>query len=78
MNRIQSVAYPSAFLGDENILLCAPKGTGKTNVALLTVLRTISQFRNETTDRIELDSFKVVYIGPMKALVKEIVGNFSN
>jgi len=34
-----------AFMTDENVLLCAPTGAGKTNVALLTILRLMSQFR---------------------------------
>jgi replicative superfamily II helicase len=31
--------YESALNGDDNLLLCAPTGAGKTNVALLTILR---------------------------------------
>jgi pre-mRNA-splicing helicase BRR2 len=32
-------------LTDENLLLCAPTGAGKTNVALLTILRQMGNFR---------------------------------
>ena len=45
---------------------------------MLTVLREIGKFRNEETGAIDLDSFKIVYIAPMKALVAEMVGNFNS
>ncbi|KAI8147636.1 Sec63 Brl domain-containing protein [Fennellomyces sp. T-0311] len=78
LNRVQSRVYPSAFESDENLLLCAPTGAGKTNVAMLTILRAMHNFRNPETGHIDVDSFKIVYIAPMKALVQEMVGNFSN
>eukprot|EP00002_Diphylleia_rotans_P023954 TRINITY_DN471_c0_g2_i6.p1 TRINITY_DN471_c0_g2~~TRINITY_DN471_c0_g2_i6.p1 ORF type:complete len:1922 (+),score=509.87 TRINITY_DN471_c0_g2_i6:33-5798(+) len=77
LNRVQSRLYDATFSGDENILLCAPTGAGKTNVALLAMLRTISHFRNKHGN-INLNDFKIVYIAPMKSLVQEMVGNFSN
>ncbi|KAK7208425.1 Sec63 Brl domain-containing protein [Myxozyma melibiosi] len=76
LNRVQSKLYPVAFGDDENLLLCAPTGAGKTNVALLTILRTISQYRNPDTGKIDLDDFKIVYIAPLKALVQEQVREF--
>ena len=57
------------------MLVCAPTGAGKTNVALLTMLETISHYMKNGI--IEKDKFKIVYIAPMKALVTEVVGNFS-
>ncbi|RKO87988.1 Sec63 Brl domain-containing protein, partial [Blyttiomyces helicus] len=77
LNRVQSKVYPIAFGEDENMLLCAPTGAGKTNCAMLTMLREIGKNRNEATGKINLDAFKIVYIAPMKALVAEMVGNFS-
>ncbi len=35
--------FPSAYHSSENLLICAPTGAGKTNVAMLTVLHEISQ-----------------------------------
>ena len=58
------------------MLVCAPTGAGKTNVAMLTILQTISKYRL-ADGSIDLDAFKIVYIAPMKALVQEMVGNFS-
>lgn len=76
LNRVQSKLYPVAFGDDENLLLCAPTGAGKTNVAMLAILRTISQFRDSDTGKIALDDFKIVYIAPLKALVQEQVREF--
>lgn len=76
LNKIQSKCYPSAFQGDGNMLICAPTGSGKTNVAMLTILRELGKHRNPQTGDIDLDAFKIVYIAPLKALVQEQVGNF--
>jgi pre-mRNA-splicing helicase BRR2 len=58
------------------MLICAPTGSGKTNVGMLTILREIGKNRNPETGEINLDAFKIVYIAPLKALVQEQVGNF--
>ena len=76
LNRIQTKCYPVAFHEDGNMLVCAPTGSGKTNVAMLTILREIGKNRNSETGEIMLDDFKIVYIAPLKALVQEQVGNF--
>lgn len=75
LNRVQTRCFPSAFHDDGNILVCAPTGSGKTNVAMLTILREIGKNRNPETGEIMLDDFKIVYISPLKALVQEQVGN---
>ncbi|OQO00368.1 hypothetical protein B0A48_13716 [Cryoendolithus antarcticus] len=76
LNRIQTKCFPAAFEDDGNMLICAPTGSGKTNVAMLTMLREIGKHRNPQTGEIDLDSFKIIYIAPLKALVQEQVGNF--
>eukprot|EP01065_Artemidia_motanka_P043101 TRINITY_DN5922_c1_g1_i1.p1 TRINITY_DN5922_c1_g1~~TRINITY_DN5922_c1_g1_i1.p1 ORF type:complete len:2177 (+),score=912.07 TRINITY_DN5922_c1_g1_i1:805-6531(+) len=77
LNPVQSRCYPCAFGRDENLLLCAPTGAGKTNVALLTMLREVSKFVVEgELDREALRELKIIYIAPMKALVQEVVGSF--
>ncbi|KND04164.1 ATP-dependent RNA helicase BRR2 [Spizellomyces punctatus DAOM BR117] len=78
LNRIQSRIYPTAFNSDDNMLICAPTGAGKTNCAMLAILREVGKYRNEATGQIALDAFKIIYIAPMKALVAEMVGNFSS
>lgn len=75
LNVIQSRLYESAFNTPQNLLVCAPTGAGKTNIAMLSILQTLSQ-RRKPNGRIDTKSFKIIYIAPMKALVTEIVGNF--
>ncbi|KAJ5899862.1 hypothetical protein N7495_004606 [Penicillium taxi] len=75
LNRIQTKCFPSAFHDDGNLLVCAPTGSGKTNVAMLAILREIGKHRNPQTGEIMLDDFKIVFISPLKALVQEQVGN---
>ncbi|KAJ2762335.1 Pre-mRNA splicing, partial [Coemansia sp. BCRC 34490] len=76
LNRVQSRVFPAAFESDDNMLICAPTGAGKTNCAALTMLRTIGQFRDPESGHVDLDGFKMVYIAPMKALVAEMAGSF--
>lgn len=67
LNRIQSKICKTALETDNNILVSAPTGAGKTNIALLCMLREF-HLRPES---------KVVYVAPMKSLVQEMVGSFS-
>jgi pre-mRNA-splicing helicase BRR2 len=76
LNRIQSRLYKAAFEGSDNILLCAPTGSGKTNVAMLAILHEIGLNMDKTTKQVHLDDFKIIYIAPMKSLVQEMVHNF--
>ncbi|KAI9006624.1 Sec63 Brl domain-containing protein [Phycomyces nitens] len=81
LNRIQSIVYPIAYETNENMLVCAPTGAGKTDVAMLTVLRCLYQYcstppRKGSPDidfTIAKNDFKIVYVAPMKALAAEIV-----
>lgn len=75
-NKVQSKVLNTALYTDENMLICAPTSSGKTNIALLTILRVLSNYYKN--GYLKLNDFKIVYIAPMKALVKETVGNFSN
>eukprot|EP01091_Cochliopodium_minus_P014780 TRINITY_DN5078_c0_g1_i1.p1 TRINITY_DN5078_c0_g1~~TRINITY_DN5078_c0_g1_i1.p1 ORF type:complete len:1236 (+),score=428.31 TRINITY_DN5078_c0_g1_i1:30-3737(+) len=76
LNRIQTAVYESAFKTNDNMLVCAPTGAGKTNVAMLTILHEVGMNLDEQ-NKVQLDSFKIVYIAPMKSLVQEMVLNFS-
>ncbi|KAJ2595779.1 activating signal cointegrator 1 complex subunit 3 [Coemansia sp. RSA 1721] len=91
LNRIQSIIYPTAYGTNENILLSAPTGAGKTDVALLTILRTISQFCSPSPSELEWadtsrkpqfavakSEFKIVYVAPMKALAAEVVEKYQS
>ena len=53
--------FHTAYHSDDNMLLGAPTGSGKTVVAELCMLRVFSQYPDK----------KVVYVAPLKALVRE-------
>lgn len=74
LNRIQSVVYPVAYHSNENMLVCAPTGAGKTNVAMLTIVHAIRAHTDQGV--IHRDQFKIIYVAPMKALAAEMVDNF--
>ncbi|KAJ2823499.1 activating signal cointegrator 1 complex subunit 3, partial [Coemansia erecta] len=91
LNRIQSIIYPTAYGTNENILLSAPTGAGKTDVAMLTILRTIAQYCSpapselDWTDtsrkpefKVAKSEFKIVYVAPMKALAAEVVEKYQS
>jgi activating signal cointegrator complex subunit 3 len=75
LNRIQSVVFDTAYTTNHNLLICAPTGAGKTNIAMLTIVNTIRAFTDQ--GMIHRDQFKIVYVAPMKALAAEMTENFS-
>ncbi|TNN71061.1 Activating signal cointegrator 1 complex subunit 3 [Liparis tanakae] len=75
LNRIQSLVYETAYNTNENLLICAPTGAGKTNIAMLTVLHEIHQHIQGGV--IKKDEFKIIYVAPMKALAAEMTNYFS-
>ncbi|VDN36034.1 unnamed protein product [Gongylonema pulchrum] len=75
LNIIQSLVFNQAYKSRENLLICAPTGAGKTNIALLTVLNTVHGFMDQGV--IYKDEFKIIYIAPMKALATEMTANFA-
>ncbi|KAM4056735.1 sec63 brl domain-containing protein [Hirsutella rhossiliensis] len=80
LNRMQSLVYPVAYKTNENMLICAPTGAGKTDAAMLTILHTVGQHAMPspiespaTTEfAVDVDDFKIVYVAPMKALAAEV------
>ena len=78
-NDIQSIVFEKAFNSNENMLICAPTGAGKTNVALLTIMHELQQhiiIQPGMHPYINDDNFLIVYITPMKALASEITEKF--
>lgn len=75
LNQVQSRCFETAFKSNENMLVCAPTGAGKTNVALLTVLHEVGQHLHDGV--LQKDAFKIVFVAPMKALAQEVVRKFS-
>jgi hypothetical protein len=75
LNRIQSAVFESAYHSQENLLICAPTGAGKTNIAMLTLLALVGQhIRGGVLNKALI---KAIYIAPMKALAQEVVAKFS-
>ena len=80
LNRMQSLVYPVAYKTNENMLICAPTGAGKTDAAMLAILNAISQNVTPSPmgepDALEFlvnfEDFKIIYVAPMKALAAEI------
>lgn len=66
--------FETAYHTNENLLICAPTGAGKTNVAMLTILHCVeAHIENGVIQR---DKFKIVYVAPMKALAAEMTAGF--
>jgi len=61
LNAVQSKVSGVAVNTDENLLVCAPTGAGKTNIALMCITRCLDS------------GLKAVFISPQKALVQEQV-----
>jgi activating signal cointegrator complex subunit 3 len=66
-NAVQSQVFHCCYNADSNVLLGAPTGSGKTIVSEICILRLFTR----RPDR------KVVYIAPMKALVRERVQDWT-
>ena len=52
--------FDTAYYTNENLLISAPTGAGKTNIAMLTILREINN--NIDAGVIKRDKFKVLLI----------------
>ncbi|XP_068653743.1 DExH-box ATP-dependent RNA helicase DExH14 isoform X1 [Aristolochia californica] len=76
LNRVQSRIFQTTYHTNENILVCAPTGAGKTNIAMISILHEIRQhFRDGILCKNE---FKIVYVAPMKALAAEVTSTFGH
>lgn len=70
LNRIQSVVFDTAYHSNENLLICAPTGAGKTNIAMLTIVHQIKLHIESGV--IKKDNFKVCF-DQQHSLEKELV-----
>lgn len=74
LNRIQSVVFDAAYYTNENLLICAPTGAGKTNVAMLTIIHQLKL--HIENGMLMKNKFKIIYVAPMKALAAEMTKSF--
>ena len=80
LNNFQAKIFPFIFGTDCNLLIGAPTGIGKTVLIILSILRLIVNSIKLNLKKGKLDQkfIKVLYIAPLKALVKEIVITLKN
>ena len=62
-NAIQSKCLPTAYNSDDNLVVSAPTGGGKTAILEMAICRLIHGFKN--------DQYKIVYMAPTKSLCSE-------
>lgn len=79
LNRMQSIVFPAAYHSNENLLVSAPTGAGKTDIALLAILKCLRDNSGAASpDACKIkNEFKIVYVAPMKALAVEVVDKFA-
>ncbi|KAF4322230.1 hypothetical protein BBO99_00002272 [Phytophthora kernoviae] len=79
LNRLQSKLFDAAYNTNQNLLVCAPTGAGKTNVAMLAILQEIKtqlqRHQNQSMSQ-GVANMKIIYVAPMKALAQEVVTKF--
>ena len=62
-NAVQSKCYPTAYQSDQNLVVSAPTGGGKTAILEMAICRLITSLKT--------DQYKVIYMGPTKSLCSE-------
>ena len=62
-NAIQSKCFMTAFNSDDNLVVSAPTGGGKTAILELAICRLVSRYKE--------DRYKIVYMAPTKSLCSE-------
>ena len=62
-NAVQSKCFPIAYKSDDNLVVSAPTGGGKTAILEMAICRLINGFRT--------DQYKIVYMAPTKSLCSE-------
>lgn len=70
-NSVQSEVFAAVYCTQENILISAPTGAGKTDIALLAIIQVLCKRKGRAKE------LKAVYIAPMKALATEITRKYS-
>ena len=67
-NAVQSKCYSTVYKSNDNIVLSAPTGSGKTVLLELAICRLVSSFQS--------GQYKIVYMAPTKSLCSERQGDW--
>ena len=71
-NKMQSDSFDKIYNSDDNCIVSAPTGSGKTALFELAILRYLSKFSDS------IENKKVLYIAPTKSLCSEITGQWKS
>lgn len=64
-NKMQSEAFPSLYKSDNNVVVGAPTGSGKTVLFEMAIIQCLIKYSKS------LNSLKIIYMAPTKALCQE-------
>lgn len=76
LNTMQTQVHKCALYSAENMLVCAPTGAGKTNVAVMTIVQHLRGCLR-ADGSVDREHVRIVYVAPMKALAAEVAGKLS-
>ncbi|WVF71202.1 hypothetical protein IAT40_006002 [Kwoniella sp. CBS 6097] len=71
-NKVQSQVFEDVYEGDDNLVISAPTGSGKTTIFELAFLRTLLMYESNDHKRL------CIYIAPTKALCSEKVKDWKD
>ena len=77
LNEIQSKVFLTAFASDINVLIFVSTGSRKQISHSWPYLEFLKKINLKSNGEIDMNSFKVAYIAPMKDIVSEICGNLN-
>ncbi len=71
LNKVQESCFDLLFYTNENCLITAPTGSGKTLLFEISLARIIKENFNFNTKSFTKNNFKMIYIAPIKSLCQE-------
>ncbi|OAE22601.1 hypothetical protein AXG93_777s1080 [Marchantia polymorpha subsp. ruderalis] len=74
-NSVQSESFETAYGSDDNMVVSAPTGSGKTGLFELCILRLLTSCLRTVSGELQFNhphgALKIVYVAPTKALIQE-------
>ena len=71
LNKVQESCFDLLFYTNENSLITAPTGSGKTLLFEISLARIIKENFNLIKNTFNKKNFKIIYIAPIKSLCQE-------